>query len=152
LNQTAATFDGAAPVDMPALIEHIDAIARRKKRAVLYLEFHPQPSGDRKNYRFEDDPVRASVLAWLDAHGVPWTHCGPFADPRVMAPYLGQVYLDVPYDETLSDYRVLRDYLEHPDGTMRHEGVRFFAMPLDYAMRNAEHDEPGFWERWAEDF
>lgn len=137
---------------MPGLIEHIDAIARKKKRAVLYLEFHPQPSVDRKNYRFEDDPVRARVLTWLDAHGVPWTRCGPFADPCVMAPYLGQVYLDVPYDETLAGYQVLRDYLEHPDGTMRHEGVRFFAMSLDYAMRNAEHDEPGFWERWAEDF
>ncbi len=27
---------------MPALIEHIDAIARPKGRAALYLEFHPQ--------------------------------------------------------------------------------------------------------------
>jgi hypothetical protein len=69
-----------------------------------------------------------------------------------MAPYLGQVYIDVPYDESLSEYRELRDYLEHPDGTMRHDGVRFYAMPLDYAMQNAAHDEPGFWERWAEDF
>jgi len=35
---------------------------------------------------------------------------------------------------------------------MRHAGVRFYVMPLDYAMENAAHDEPGFWERWAEDF
>jgi hypothetical protein len=69
-----------------------------------------------------------------------------------MGPYLGQVYLDVPYDESLPEYCVLRDYLEHPDGTMRHAGVRFCVMPLDYAMRNAEHDEPGFWERWADGF
>lgn len=137
---------------MPRLIEHIDAIARKKGRTVLYLEFHPQPFGEWKNYRFEDDPMRMSVLAWMDAHGVAWQECGPFADLRVMAPYLGQVYLDVPYDESLPEYQSLRDYLEHPDGTMRHFSVRFYAMPLDYAMHNAEHDAPGFWERWAEDF
>ncbi|MGJ7918840.1 hypothetical protein ACI48D_25655 [Massilia sp. LXY-6] len=137
---------------MPGLIEHIDAIARKKKRAVLYLEFHPRPFKEWRNYEYRDDPTRAAVLSWFDAHGVPWTACGPFADPCVMAPWLGQVYIDVPYDESLPEYRALRDYLEHPDGTIRHEGVRFYAMPLDYAMQNAEHDEPGFWERWAENF
>jgi hypothetical protein len=137
---------------MPAQIEHIDAIARRKERAVLYLEFHPRPFEQWRRYQYEDDALRAAVLDWFDAHAVQWTGCGPFADPRVMAPYLGQVYIDVPYDESLSEYRELRDYLEHPDGTMRHDGVRFYAMPLDYAMQNAAHDAPGFWERWAEDF
>lgn len=137
---------------MPRHIEHIDAIARKKGRAVLYLEFHPKPSKEWRDYRYEDDPARTAVLAWLDAQGVPWVECGPFANPNLMAPYLGQVYLDVPYDDTLPEYRTLCDYLEHPDGSMRHEGVRFYAMPLDHAMKNAEHDEPGFWERWAEDF
>lgn len=137
---------------MPGLIEHIDAIARSKQRAVLYLEFHPQPFREWRNYRYEDDAMRTAVMAWLDAHGVPWTPCGPFADPRVMAPWLGQVYLDVPWDGSLPQYRELRDYLEHPDGTIRHTGVRFYAMSLDHAMENAAHDEPGFWERQAEEF
>lgn len=137
---------------MPALIQHIDAIARKKGHDALYLEFHPQPFCEWREYRFEDDPVRAEVLAWFDAHGVPWTRCGPFANPSRMVSYLGQVYLDVRYDESLPGYCALRDYLEHPDGTMRHAGVRFYVMPLDYAMENAAHDESGFWERWAEDF
>ncbi|QNA88133.1 hypothetical protein G4G28_05840 [Massilia sp. Dwa41.01b] len=137
---------------MPRHIEHIDAIARRQQADALYIEFHPQPFAQWRNYRYEDDATRSAVLAWLDAHGVGWTACGPFADPRVMAPYLGQVYLDVPYDEALPAYRQLRDYLEHPDGSMRHDGVRFCVMPLDYAMQNAEHDTPGYWERWAENF
>lgn len=137
---------------MPVQIEHIDAIARSKGRAVLFLEFHPRPFKEWRDYRYQNDPVRAAVLAWFDAHGVPWRPCGPFADPSVMAPWLGQVYIDVPYDEALPDYRALRDYLEHPDGSMRHPGVRFYAMPLEQAMQNAAHDAPGFWERWAEDF
>lgn len=137
---------------MPGLIAHIDAIARKKGRAVLYLEFYPQSYSEWCRYRFDDDAMRTSVLNWLDAHTVSWQECGPFANPCVMGAYLGQVYLDVPYDDSLPEYRLLRDYLEHPDGTMCHAGVRFCVMPLDYAMRNAEHDEPGFWERWAEDF
>jgi len=40
---------------MPGLIEHIDAIARKKQRAVLYLEFHPEPYREWRNYSFEDD-------------------------------------------------------------------------------------------------
>jgi hypothetical protein len=137
---------------MPGLIEHIDAIARKKQGAALYLEFHPQPYAEWRKYRFEDDAMRSAILAWMDANGVRWGPCGPFANPDVMAPYLGQVYLDVPFDGALHEYRTLCDYLEDPDGSMRHEGVRFCVMPLDYAMRNAEHDEPGYWERWAEDF
>lgn len=137
---------------MPTQIEHIDAIARQKGRAVLYVEFHPQTFQAWRDYQYDEDPVRTSILTWFDAHGMTWRECGPYADPRVMMPYLGQVYLDVPYDESLPAYQVLRDYLELPDGSMRHVGVRFYVMPLDYAMRNAEHDEPGYWERWAENF
>lgn len=137
---------------MPALIEHIDAIARQKGRAALYLEFHPQAAAERRNYHYQQDPMREQVLAWLDANGVPWQPCGPLANPALMASWLGQVYLDLPWDETLPAYQVLRDYLELPHGGMRHAGVRFYAMPLELAMRNAEHDEPGYWQRRAEVF
>src|SRR4051812_30447612 len=34
---------------MPAQIKHIDAIARKKQRAVLYLEFHPRPFKEWRN-------------------------------------------------------------------------------------------------------
>lgn len=125
---------------MPQLIEHIDAIARRKERAVLYLEFHPREEWRR--YRFEADNVREGVLAWLDANQVPWQPCGPFAVPGGAGPYLGQVYLDVPFDVDLPAYERLRDYLECADGIMRHPGVRFYVMPYDHAQQNAAHDAP----------
>lgn len=148
--RTMSGWENLQGIFMPQLIEHIDAIARRKGRAVLYLEFHPY-SGWRE-YRIEDDAVRDGVLAWLDENGVPWLPCGPFAVPGCMGPYLGQVYLDVAYDVDLPDYERLRDYLEFADGSMRHPSVRFFAMPLDHAQKNAAHDAPGFWERYWEDF
>jgi hypothetical protein len=30
--------------------------------------------------------------------------------------------------------------------------VRFTLYTLAYCMKNAHHDEPGFWERWADMF
>lgn len=136
---------------MPAMIEHIDAIARKNGRDALYLEFHPQTRDEQRRYNHESDEKRDMVIAWLDEHGFKWKACGPYADLRRMDSYRGQIYLDVPFDESLPTYCELRDYLENPDGSMRHDGVRFYALPLAHAMKNAVHDAPGFWERWAED-
>lgn len=137
---------------MPQLIQHIDAIARRKERDVLYLEFHPTAAQERRHYQFQQDPKRAAMLAWLDEHALRWQECGEFANPRVMRSYLGQVYVDVPYDEAVPAYQVLRDHLEHPDGSMRQPGIRFYLLTLDLALTNAEHDDPAFWTRWAAAF
>ena len=41
----------------------------------------------------------------------------------------------------------LESYLERPDGTMFFETVRFYVVQLKAAMKNAHHDEPGFWEK-----
>jgi hypothetical protein len=134
------------------LLQHIDAIARAKQRAVLYLEFHPEQADAAADYRFERDVARDQFLDWLDCQGIGWQACGPYASVRRMESYLGQVYIDLPFDDSVPLYCRLRDALEHPDGSMKHTWVRFMALPLDVAMANAEHDAPGFWERWADMF
>lgn len=142
---------------MVMVIQHIDAIACEKQRDVLYLEFHPQGAdsdGVRKAqyYDYKNDPVRTRILEGLDALGVPWMMCGEYADVRRLPAYHGQIYLDVPHDEENEMYCRLRDFLEHPDGSIKHEGVRFHGLYLEHAMKNADHDKPGFWEEWAETF
>ncbi len=150
---------------MPKLIEHIDAIARKKQCAVLFIEFHPEKWGDYANemedgecddswrdYEYRVDQRREKVLAWLDENVISWQECGPVANEQGFRSYLGEIYIDVPYDENNPQYRLVRDYLENPDGTMRDESIRFYCLPLEVAMKNAHHDEPGFWEKWAEKF
>jgi hypothetical protein len=112
------------------ILDHIDAISRRQECDVLYLEFHPLGAVQGAVYRFEQDAGRDNLLHWLE-------------------PYRGQVYVNVPYDNALPAYRLLRDALENPDGTMKHDWVRFMVMPLDYAMCNAAYDVCNFWENWA---
>lgn len=143
---------------MPQLIEHIDAIARQKQRDVLFLQF-----SDPVDQQGEDDgrlvcadwkssAGRLAVIRWLDDNRIAWHPCGDVADVNYMRSYAGHIYIDVPFDETDPVYQKLRAYLENPDGSMRRPGVLFFALQLHIAMKNAHHDEPGFWERWAESF
>ncbi|QDG69647.1 hypothetical protein [Janthinobacterium tructae] len=136
---------------MPQLIDHIDAIARKRQRAVLYLEFHPKSYEESRLYRHDDDAVRTSMLDWFDAQAIAWQPCGPYAELSGFSSWRGQICFELPYDEMLPAYCQLRDYLEHADGSMRHAGVRFYLLTLDLAMQNAAHDEPGFWDRWAQD-
>ncbi|WP_254699777.1 hypothetical protein [Trinickia violacea] len=134
------------------MIEHIDAIARRKQRDALFVTFFDDPSGERSPYRWVDHPARATIIAWLDAHGYAWEPCGEVADERVMRSYRGSIYIDAPFDRGDSLYRELEAFLEYPDGSLRLPHMRFLVIGLEYAQENAHHDEPGFWERWAEDF
>jgi hypothetical protein len=64
----------------------------------------------------------------------------------------GEIYLDVPFDENDVRYRGLQAFLEFPDGSMRFPDVKFVAVPLEVAQANVHHDEPGFWEAWADRF
>lgn len=141
---------------MPLLIEHIDAIARQKQRDVLYVEFHPQTEDleefDTEHYVWELDSRRQAFLSWLDQQAIAWRYCAPIASECGFESYQGQIYIDLAMDDNDPLYCGLRDYLEHPDGLMRDENLRFFYLPLAMAMKNAHHDEPGFWERWAEEF
>lgn len=134
---------------MPQLIEHIDAIARAKKRNVLYVVFHENL---RDQIDWEQLPVRKQIIEWLDVNSIAWKPCGHIASTNIMVGYKGQIYIDLPFDEKDPTYRKLCNYLEKPDGTMAFEGMTFCYHTLSAAMENAHHDEPGFWEKWAENF
>ena len=140
---------------MPMLIEHIDAIARKKGRDVLFLDFTTdlgEDSFETFNVDWKSIPIRQQVIAWLDQNKIEWCMCGFFADENGMCSYQGRIYVDVPFDTQDPVYQKLSSYLETPEGEMKLEGVKFYVLPLERAMENAHHDEPGFWEKWAENF
>ncbi|MFM0378451.1 hypothetical protein PQQ72_15700 [Paraburkholderia strydomiana] len=136
---------------MPMLLKHIDAIAREKQRDVLYLSFPPAEKRESRTH-YEQLDSRKRIIEWLDAHHVIWLMCGDVANENVMRSYAGQIYVDVPYDTEDPTYHSLQELLEHSDGSMRFKDVMFWVVSLQLAMKNAHHDEPGFWEKWAEDF
>ena len=125
---------------MPMILEHIDAIAREKNRDVLFLRFHPTDSESYICYEHKDDVVRTEILENLKALEIPHKPCLDFYHPDGFNRFIGQIYLDVPYDENLPLYQKLQQYLEYPDGTMRFPTVRFLILPLEKALVNKDYD------------
>lgn len=62
--------------------------------------------------------------------------------------YRGQIYIDVPYDESDQTYINVKNHLENADGSPRITGVILYFLPLEIALENKHHDEPDFWEKW----
>lgn len=148
---------------MPMLLQHIDAIAREKMRDVLFLKFHaarPTNREEQDEANFVNEPtidwrslqLRKDIITWLDEQGIDCLPCGSFANTNMMIGYHGQLYIDLPYDKTLPAYQALEAHLELPSGLMRFSEATLYLCTLEMAMKNAEHDEPGFWEKWAENF
>ena len=132
---------------MPKILKHIDKIAREKQRDVLFVDF--RPSGTEE---YQDFKPRQELLSWLNEHVISYEECGPMASEFGWESYRGQVYIDLPFDQSNDKYRLLDKHLMTDDDKFKIKGVEFYYVPLDIAMKNAHHDEPGFWEKWAEDF
>lgn len=135
---------------MPTLIKHIDKISREKQCDVLMIRFTPDNPEDVSDY--EHSKTRIAVIDWLSENEIEFEPCGEIANENSMLRYEGQLYVDVPFDVENSNYQKLVDYLENDDGTPRLHTVGLFYVPLSVSLRNAHHDEPGFWEDWAEHF
>ena len=145
---------------MPAIIQHIDAIARQKQRGVLFIVFSARCDQahfeDSENEDSECDwksrPSRQKIINWLEQHGIGWMPCGEFANVCIMRSYSGSIYLDLPYDTSLAEYIAFGEFLDFPDGTSRFDDINVQYLPLSIAMENEAHDAPGFWDDWAKNF
>lgn len=142
---------------MPQLIDYIDQIARKKKRGVLFIEFHWLDSDENNlvfndHYDYESDKTRRRVINWLDSMKIKWLPCAEYGNEDAMVPYMGQIYIDLPFDESNVKYRCLDRYMHKRDGSPRFQTVRFCFLSLKLAMKNAYQDAPGFWEKWAANF
>lgn len=134
---------------MAQVLKHIDKIAREKQRDVLFVCFE----GDKfKDKEYEDYVERNDFIVFLEKNNIGYEKCGEIASENGWKRYQGQLYIDVPYEKENTQYQILEKYLENEDGTSKIEGVIFYYLTLEIAMKNAHHDEPGFWDRWAENF
>lgn len=113
---------------MPALIPYIHDIAIEKERAVLLITFE---FSDGCNYR--NSPIRENLIKWLEQQKIEY-------QPATVQEYsyLGELYVDVPFDPNNSMYKVLVEHLENEDGSPKVEGVYFHYLPLEHALTMRE--------------
>lgn len=114
---------------MPQLLQHIDAIAREKNRDVLFVHFENFEEDDQG-----DDPIRSIVLAWLEDHDIAYEPCMGLEQEGFVDTYSGDIYIDLPFDETEPTYQKLSEYLEDDDGNMMLDGVLFYVLSLETAL------------------
>lgn len=122
---------------MVVLVETIDAISRRLGRDVLYL------SCRRKNHK-----ERSDAKNWLSEAGFSTLDCTPFATNyiQIEAP-ASELYIDLKYDPTDENFKLVDSYFERPDGTPTFTGIQLTRLTLELALLNKEQDEPGYWDR-----
>lgn len=151
---------------MPRLIRHIDQIAREKNRDVVFASFEQPPKDDKEerevsfeypapnhfNHDWHTDFNRLHLISWLEERGIAHEDAGEYASENGWRAYNGNLYIDIPFDEADPQYRTVIEYLENPDGTPRNPLLKLWVLSHKEALKNAHHDEPGFWERWAETF
>ena len=134
---------------MPQAIKHIDKIAREKNRDVIYIAFSKEIFPD---YNYKEYKERNDLLQWLQENNIAFELCGPMASENGWESYRGQLYLDVVIDDKEAQYQLICEHLDNPDGSFKIDGVESWIFPLEEGLKNKHHDEPGFWEKWAEDF
>jgi hypothetical protein len=146
---------------MPIRIEHIDKIARVKNRTVLFVSFEPEvkdesilswPVPNHSHHGFESDVNRIELIKWLDGNEIPWQMCGHIASENGWTSYAGNIYVDVPWDESDPKFVIFQQRLENNDGMPKNPLVKIWACDLEMAMKNKHHDEPGFWENWSANY
>jgi hypothetical protein len=79
-------------------------------------------------------PPRTQLLAFLDAHGIPWCDCACPSDSGVLLGGTELIYLDVPFDAENRQYQLVANCLETPEGAPRDAKVRFLCLPLAKAL------------------
>jgi len=139
---------------MPMLIEHIDAIARSLQRDVLYLAFTSHPFDFSREWDENPGHARQTIINWLDKHDISWKECAHVASEDGFCSYQGQIFVDVVFDVNDPTFKLLSSYLEDSHGNIKPEfsPAKFYYLSLEDAIKNAHHDEPGFWDKWAETF
>jgi hypothetical protein len=137
-------------------IDHIDAIARKKGRDVLYVTFHdPTNQGRSDNHSafdWKNSTSRNDLIEWLLRRGIDWLPCAGIANLNSLESYRGGLYVDLPIDDQSPEYQAFLDYVEFPDGTQRIPALTAYICALVDAQRNSAHDAPGFWDQWAATF
>jgi hypothetical protein len=134
---------------MAMTIEHIDKISRDKKRDVIFINFNKEvyPS-----YEYQEYEERNNLIKWLNENNINYSLCGPMASENGWESYRGQLYIDVVIDDNDEQYKLICEHMDGPNGTFKIKGVESWIFPLTVALKNNHHDEPGFWDEWAENF
>ena len=121
---------------MADIIDHIDEIARQRKRDVAGIFFQLDLDQPFEPQMKHIEQIRAQIIEWLDARGIAWLPCFDFFDGDIDPFYKGDIYVDLPVDPRNDLFAELTRMLENADETPRIEGVNFRFYRYSQALEN----------------
>ena len=132
---------------MPVVIRTLDQIAREKQRGAIFITFQKEVERlpgypDCMDYRifdYERDQKRILFVKWLYENHINFEECFGCGSVRSWR-HKGQIYLDVPYDESNSQYQLLRQYIENLDGSLKDPEVAWCFLKLETAIQYEYYD------------
>lgn len=125
-------------------IKTIDQIAREKQRDVLFIQVKPNPLKSFEHYR--NYKPWQEIKSWLEENEIPHEICGPFfEDQIVIEGYCGDIYIDLPDDDSLEKIQKIDKYFDY-SGIRADGKVRISCLPYEKALQYAERDTAEFWD------
>ncbi|AJI53742.1 hypothetical protein [Francisella philomiragia] len=125
-------------------IKTIDQIAREKQRDVLFIQVKPNPLKSFEHYR--NYKPWQEIKSWLEDNDIPHEICGPFfEDQIVIEGYCGDIYIDLPNDDSLAMIQKIDEYFNYT-GERLDGKVRLCILSYDTAIKYAERDTAEFWD------
>jgi|GEM_PF-3074719 len=120
----------------------IDSISRQLGRNVLFLALLDDEDEALDIYA-EVDPI----TEWLEVNNIDFRLCTAFS-PDVVYIEGGPacIYLDVTPERDTEKLALLVNRFGQVDGTPVQDGFQLSILKLDDAMKNAEQDDPDFWD------
>lgn len=116
---------------MPQLICNLHDIAIERHSEVLAVTFNNTHA---LKYKYKLDPKRNELIDWLNKSGISF-------EPVVMQysfSYLGDLFVDIPYDPKDPLYMELQNRIEDQDGNPLDDDIILWLMTLERAESWAE--------------
>lgn len=125
---------------MPMIIKYTDQICVEKNRTILFVDFDYNAFKANGNLR-EETPFIKETLEWFKTHNIDYELIGPFSNSGFLSGYYGRYYIDVPYETDNAHYKLLEEYFENSDGTMKDPKKAFCYTTLDVCKPILEESE-----------
>ena len=132
---------------MPVLVKYTDEKCVEKDRDILFVQFKYNAFEDEEDLR-EETPFIQETLEFFKNNDIWYELIGPFSNSGFLCGYYGRYYIDVPYETSNSKYKIIEEYFEYPDGTMKDENKIFSYCTLVDCKRILAESE----KFWNEDF
>lgn len=109
---------------MPKIVKYTDEKCVEKNRTILFVDFDYSIFNDEDKLK-DKTPLIKETLDWFEENNIEYEQIGPFSNSGFLCGYYGRYYIDVPYETSNEKYKLLEEYFENPDGSMKDERKLF---------------------------